>query len=112
MTQTASMTAKRLQNDSGLTHNPSIRRTVLYLERNVDGTIGGSYRSLLYLVKLLPKDQFIPIVVFYREHHLVDEFRKAGCRVIILKYPRAINLVDRFRVLGGVSPVRGMIRVI
>jgi glycosyltransferase involved in cell wall biosynthesis len=64
------------------------------------------------LVKLLPKDQFIPIVVFYREHHLVDEFRKAGCRVIILKYPRALNLIDRFRVLGSFSPVRGVIRVI
>lgn len=95
-----------------MTRNPFVCRTVLYLERNVDGTIGGSYRSLLYLVKLLPKDRFNPIVVFYREHHLVEDFRRAGCRVIILKYPSAVNLVDRLRVLGRFSPVRGVIGVI
>lgn len=67
---------------------------ILYLERNVDGTIGGSYRSLLYLVRLLDKARYRPIVAFYREHHLIDEFRKAGCTVMLLTYPPVIRLVD------------------
>jgi glycosyltransferase involved in cell wall biosynthesis len=76
------------------------RRTVLYLERNVDGTIGGSYRSLLYLVRGLPKDAYRPIAVFYRSHHLVEEFKKAGCQVLLRHYPSTIRLVDRMRVLS------------
>jgi glycosyltransferase involved in cell wall biosynthesis len=75
------------------------RRTVLYLERNVDGTIGGSYRSLLYLVKGLPKDAYEPIAVFYRAHHLVEEFKKAGCQVLLLRYPSTVRLVDRLPIL-------------
>lgn len=67
--------------------------TILYLERNRDGTIGGSYRSLLYLIQLLDRQRYHPIVVFYRDHHLVEEFRKAGCKVLLLGYPDAIRFV-------------------
>jgi len=69
-------------------------RNILYLERNVDGTIGGSYRSLLYLVRLLDKSRYHPVAAFYREHHLIDEYRKSGCTVTILTYPPIIRLVD------------------
>jgi glycosyltransferase involved in cell wall biosynthesis len=68
-------------------------KTILYLERNRDGTIGGSYRSLLYLIQLLDRQRYHPIVVFYRDHHLVEEFRKAGCKVLLLDYPDAIRFV-------------------
>lgn len=84
-------------------------RTILYLERNIDGTIGGSYRSLLYLVKLLPKDRWRPIVIFYRDHELVEEFRKAGCRVLLLEYPRPLNLVGLVRWRSQRSPVRRIV---
>lgn len=56
---------------------------VLYCEQNVDGTIGGSYFSLLYLVSGLDKSRFEPIVVFYREHSLLPAFRAAGARVLV-----------------------------
>jgi len=69
-------------------------RNILYLERNVDGTIGGSYRSLLYLVRLLDKSCYHPVAAFYREHHLIDEYRKSGCAVMILTHPPIIRLVD------------------
>jgi glycosyltransferase involved in cell wall biosynthesis len=72
------------------------RRTVLFLERNVDGTIGGSYRSLLYLVKLLPRDRWRPIAVFYRDHELVEAYRKSGCLVLIMDFPPTVNLMNRF----------------
>lgn len=60
----------------------------------MDGTIGGSYRSLLYLVRLLDKSCYHPIAAFYREHHLIDEYRKSGCTVMLLTYPPIIRLVD------------------
>lgn len=69
-------------------------RKILYLERNVDGTIGGSYRSLLYLVRLLDKSRYHPIAAFYREHHLIEEYRKSGCAVMILTCPPVIRLLD------------------
>ncbi|MEQ1794009.1 MAG: glycosyltransferase family 4 protein [Nitrospira sp.] len=69
-------------------------RNILYLERNVDGTIGGSYRSLLYLVRLLDKSRYHPVAAFYREHHLIDEYRKSGCAVMLLTYPPIVRLVD------------------
>lgn len=69
-------------------------RNILYLERNVDGTIGGSYRSLLYLVRLLDKSRYHSVAAFYREHHLIDEYRKSGCTVKLLTYPPIIRLVD------------------
>jgi glycosyltransferase involved in cell wall biosynthesis len=85
------------------------RRTVLYLERNVDGTIGGSYRSLLYLVKLLPKNQYKPVVAFYRSHHLLTAFEQAGCKVVLLTYPSAVRLVDRFVRLQQFPGVRSLL---
>jgi glycosyltransferase involved in cell wall biosynthesis len=84
-------------------------RTVLYVERNIDGTIGGSYRSLLYLVRLLPKDQWRPVVAFYRDHHLMDDYRKAGCKVLLLEYPTSVNLLARAGALGRVAPLRLLI---
>lgn len=44
---------------------------VLYCEGNVDGTVGGSYYSLLYLVKYLDRAKYYPIVVFYTEHGIL-----------------------------------------
>lgn len=51
---------------------------VLYCENNVDGTIGGSYYSLLYLVKGLDRQRYSPLVVFYTDHALLLTFREAG----------------------------------
>ncbi|MCP9442482.1 MAG: glycosyltransferase family 4 protein [Nitrospira sp.] len=80
-------------------------RTILYLERNRDGTIGGSYRSLLYLIQLLDKQRYRPVVVFYRDHHLVEQFRQAGCKVLVLDYPDAIRLVGDERAPNGINGV-------
>jgi glycosyltransferase involved in cell wall biosynthesis len=76
---------------------------VLYVEQNVDGTTGGSYRSLLYLVKGLDKQAYTPLVAFYREHELLDEYRAAGCRTMLLSYPRPIDFVTPTAALGAVG---------
>lgn len=78
---------------------------ILYVEQNLDGTTGGSYRSLLYLLKGLDKREYAPIVAFYRSHELLDEYRSAGCRTMLLRYPQPFDLVSgarRVPALGGV----------
>jgi glycosyltransferase involved in cell wall biosynthesis len=56
---------------------------ILFCENNVDGTVGGSYYSLLYLVKGLDRTRYRPTVVFYSDHILVPAFRQAGADVLI-----------------------------
>ncbi len=65
--------------------------TVLFCENNIDGTIGGSYYSLLFLVKGLDRTRFTPIVVFYTEHTLLPAFRDAGIETIIWPRSRAFT---------------------
>ena len=59
------------------------RKNVLYVEGNVDGTIGGSFFSLLFLIEGLDKTLFQPTVVFSFHHKLIPQFEAAGARVLI-----------------------------
>lgn len=59
------------------------RKRIMYVEGNPDGTIGGSYFSLLFLVKNLDRSRFEPIVVFSKENALIPAFRAAGTEVIV-----------------------------
>ena len=83
---------------------------IFLIELNLDGTPGGSYRSLLYLVKHLDRMRFNPIVAFYREHPILDEFHQTGCKTLLLEYPTPINLVNRYSILK--SPVFKIVRLI
>lgn len=56
---------------------------ILYVEGNVDETIGGSFFSLLFLVEGLDRERYKPTVVFSFEHRLIPRFEAAGARVII-----------------------------
>jgi glycosyltransferase involved in cell wall biosynthesis len=66
---------------------------VLFCEANIDGTIGGSYYSLLYLTAGLDRHVFEPIVAFHRDHALVPRFREHGIGVHILAQPKVFRLV-------------------
>lgn len=57
---------------------------VLYVEGNVDGTVGGSYFLMLDLVRSLDKRRFTPLVVFHRSNFLEDSFRECGAEVVVL----------------------------
>jgi len=63
--------------------NPINPKRILFIEANVDGTIGGSHYCLLELVKGLNKNRFKPFILFYQENILIPEF-KEFCPVIIL----------------------------
>jgi len=59
------------------------RPRILFCETNVDGTIGGSYYSLLYLVKGLDRSRYRATVLFSRDHSLMAAFRQAGAETIV-----------------------------
>jgi glycosyltransferase involved in cell wall biosynthesis len=69
------------------TRNPPARR-IVYVEGNVDGTIGGSYFSLLFLVSGLDRARFEPLVVFAADNSLVPRYNAAGIRTIIHAPPK------------------------
>jgi glycosyltransferase involved in cell wall biosynthesis len=78
-------------------------RRILYVEQNVDGTTGGSYRSLLFLLRGLDRTAFTPIVAFYREHELLGDYQGAGCRTMLLWYPKPFNFTGGVRRLGALG---------
>src|SRR4029450_8111929 len=87
---------------------------ILYVEQNLDGTIGGSYRSLLYLLGGLAGHPFAPIAAFYREHELLDEYRRVGCRTLLLYHPKPLDLSSALRRMGvftrWLTPLVGLVQ--
>jgi glycosyltransferase involved in cell wall biosynthesis len=60
---------------------------VLYVEGNVDGTVGGSYYSLFFLVSGLDRSRYEPIVVFAAENALRPRFVTKSIRTLIRPMP-------------------------
>lgn len=53
-------------------------KRILYVEGNVDGTIGGSFFSLFFLVRGLDRTRYEPIVVFAKDNALIPTYRQSG----------------------------------
>ena len=60
-----------------------VPQRILYVEGNLDGTIGGSFYSLLFLVKGLDKSRFTPTVMFSLPNALIPRYEEAGARVLV-----------------------------
>lgn len=58
-------------------------KRILYVEGNVDGTVGGSYYVLYDLVVNLDQSMYRPVVVFYFDHFLVAELREKGIETYV-----------------------------
>lgn len=65
---------------------------VLYVEGNLDQTIGGSYYSLYYLIRGLDKTRYKPYVIFYGTHDLIQDFQNICKDVIIFPIPDKYKL--------------------
>jgi glycosyltransferase involved in cell wall biosynthesis len=65
---------------------------ILYCEGNTDGTVGGSYFSLLYLVSGLNRSCYTPEVIFYESNGLISEFLNAGINVRVISKARAMSI--------------------
>jgi glycosyltransferase involved in cell wall biosynthesis len=85
--------------------HPAARQRIFYYEGNPDGTVGGSYFSLLYLVERIDRNRYEPIVGFRREIPFVQRFREAGIDVRIVPGHRATHLAA-----GGARGVLGPIQ--
>ena len=68
-----------------------VRRRLLFVEQNADGTVGGSHKCLLNLVKCLDREAFDCQVVFYENNSMVAEFIR-HCRVSILPAPFRLEM--------------------
>lgn len=86
----------------------AIMRRILYVEQNTDGTVGGSHYCLLDMIRHLDRNRFDPLVVFYREHSLLEEFRR-HCPVFIMPSPAGVDIVSRLP--GGAGPFRPIVRL-
>lgn len=62
-------------------------RRILFLEHSTDGTIGGSHLCLLEICRHLDTARFQPVVVFFEQNALIDDFKRAGAEVFVLKLP-------------------------
>ena len=80
------------------------RKRILFVEQNLDGTIGGSHHSLLLLVKHLDRTRFEPVVAFYQQHSLLDEYERCA-RVVMLPAHEPIRL----SVADGDHPVNALV---
>lgn len=56
---------------------------ILYLEHNTDGTIGGSHFCLLEICRSLDRSRYQPVVWFFENNALMDEFRATGAEIVI-----------------------------
>ncbi|HEY5997798.1 MAG TPA: glycosyltransferase family 4 protein [bacterium] len=56
-------------------------KRILYIEGNRDGTVGGSYYSLLYLIQGLDRSKYEPHVLFFESNRLIPEFAKVAVSV-------------------------------
>jgi glycosyltransferase involved in cell wall biosynthesis len=69
-------------------------KKILYVEQNMDGTIGGSHYCLLDIIKWLDRESYKPIAMFYQGSALFGEFSR-HCPTFLFRTPRALDLVDR-----------------
>jgi glycosyltransferase involved in cell wall biosynthesis len=66
-------------------------RTILYVETNEDGTVGGSYRALRDLVRGLDRSRFVPRVLLYQDSEARDSFAGAGAVVDVWEEVRQLE---------------------
>ncbi len=62
-------------------------KRILYVEGNVDGTVGGSYYVLYDLVVNLDKTKYCPVVLFYVDNFVATMLKEKGIETYILQRP-------------------------
>lgn len=70
------------------------KRKILYVEHNMDGTIGGSHYCLLEIVRNLNKEMYYPIVIFYKPNSLIAEFIKSGIETHVFDRKEPFDLAS------------------
>ncbi len=97
---------------SGEIETPREKQNILYVECNVDGTIGGSHISLLNLIRGLDKTRYRPIVVFYERHRLCEEYLTAGAELHILKEAPILSSRMKLNPKGGSTTGGALVKML
>lgn len=69
-------------------------KRILFLEGNVDGTVGGSYFLMCDLVRNLDRAAYEPVVGFHRHNYLIDELRRDGIEVHLFPQPSPVTFAN------------------
>lgn len=64
---------------------------IMYCEGNIDGTIGGSYYSLLFLTAGLDRSKYEPVVVFRKDNGLIARYNEAGVQTMVIPHPSPMS---------------------
>ncbi|MGE0030133.1 MAG: glycosyltransferase family 4 protein [Steroidobacteraceae bacterium] len=64
---------------------------ILYIDGNMDGTVGGSFFSLYYLTQGLDRARYTPVVAFVANHAILDKYLAAGIDTRILPRPAVLS---------------------
>ena len=68
-----------------------MKKRILFVEQNQDGTIGGSHTALLALVRHMDRSGFEPIVGFYEPHAMLEDFQRV-CPIVMLPAPHSFRI--------------------
>ena len=75
-------------------------RNILYVEQNQDGTVGGSYWCLYYILKNIDRKKVNPSVMFYDENQLFSKFSDLNIDVQVFNKPLAGKLITSSGIIG------------
>jgi glycosyltransferase involved in cell wall biosynthesis len=64
---------------------------ILFIDANLDGTVGGSHILLLDMIRFLDKNKFKPHVLFFENNTIIPEFKKV-CTVFIFDKTNRLNI--------------------
>lgn len=88
------------------------RYRILHCEFCEDGTTGGSHQVLLDTVRLVDRQRFEPVVVFYEDNRFVAPIRELGIPVHVWKRERELERAphEQRRRVGQLASVIGAVR--
>lgn len=72
---------------------------ILYCETNLDGTVGGSYFSLYFLVTRLDRTKYTPIVIFHRMNPVAERMQESGIDVRIIRPGISVSGIKWIRLM-------------
>lgn len=81
---------------------------ILFCETNLDGTIGGSYFSLYFLVTRLDRTKYTPVVVFHYANPIATKLQSEGVEVHILKPGKSVSGIRSIQKLQMTGIVNGI----
>jgi glycosyltransferase involved in cell wall biosynthesis len=87
-----------------------MKKRILYIEGNTDGTVGGSYFVLYDLVSRLDRTKFEPIVGFHRDNYLIGKLRERGIESVL--FPQHEPWVPKIPVIRTLlAPIKKLVNV-